>query len=205
MTTKDKIVKATIKLFNQHGLTTVTLRQIAVEIGISHGNLAYHYSNKGVILGEIYTRMDEEMATTVYPSKEKIDLFHFNNLFMRISNFQKKYRFFYMDILEISRHHPEIIQRYRHTIKIRRDQFKLLFNTLIEMELLKPEPEPGYYKTLVHGIWVMSTFWLQQTKILGEHHPSIDSNSEVVHVWKIMLPHLTEKGLEQYRTIEHEY
>lgn len=204
MNTKDKIVKATVKLFNEHGVTKVTLRQIAAEIGISHGNLAYHYSNKGVILNEIYTRMDEEMATTVYPSKEKVDLVHFNFIYEKISRFQKKYRFFYMDILEISRHHPEIIKRYRETIRVRRQQYKQLFDTLIEKGYIKEESEPGYYKSLIHAIWVMSTFWLQQKQILGNRHPSIDSNSDVLHVWKIMQPHLTEKGREQYSKIQNE-
>lgn len=204
MDTKDKIIKASIKLFNQDGISKVTLRQIAAEIGISHGNLAYHYPNKKAILEEVYTQMDKEMDKRVLPEKANINLIHYNGLFRSISNFQKRHSFFYMDMLEIARQYPEIINRYRTTIKKRRKQFSLMFSTLIEKKLIKPEPEIRYYEFLTHAIWVMSTYWLQQKKILGEAHPAINSNEAIDHIWKILLPHLTEKGIQEYKLIKNE-
>jgi hypothetical protein len=45
-------------------------------------------------------------------------------------------------------------------------------------------------------IWVMSTFWLQHLKILGPSHPVVGKVGEVFHhVWEILLPYLTARGL----------
>lgn len=198
MDTKERIIKAAIELFNKDGINNVTIRHIAAEIGISHGNLAYHYKNKERIIDEIYTRMDREMSDAVFPEGD-LSLKHYHNLLKRISEFQKRHKFFYMDMLEIARQYPAIIERYRKTISIRSDQYKKLISVFIEKGLVKEEPEPGFYESLFHSIWVMSTFWLQQKKILGEKHPLIKSGSGIKHVWEILLPHLTRKGLRAYQ------
>jgi AcrR family transcriptional regulator len=200
--TKDRIIQASIRLFNIHGVSKVTLRQIAAEIGISHGNLAYHYKNTEVVLHEIYTRMEAEMATAVYPAHGKVDLVYYNALLYRISDFQRRHRFFYMDMLEITRRYPELIQRYRATIVVRREQTRQLFESLLAQKFLKPEPEPGFYLSLAHAIWVMSTFWLQQEKILGPEHPAVRAGNDIQHIWEILLPHLTRKGLRSYYCIQ---
>ena len=48
--TKQKIIQASIELFNQKGWTNVRLQNIADRCGISVGNLAYHYANKAAII-----------------------------------------------------------------------------------------------------------------------------------------------------------
>jgi AcrR family transcriptional regulator len=200
MNTKDKIIRASIELFNIHGVTKISLRDIANKIGISHGNLAYHFKNKQWIIDEIYTRMEKEMDDVVFPGGN-LSLRHYHNLLKEISDFQKRYRFFYMDMLEITRRYPKVIERYRNTITKRGDEKEQLLKHFIEMGLVKTEPEPGFYRSLFHSIWVMSTFWLQHKKILGEDHPTITSGSDIRHVWEILLPHLTDKGLKEYRVI----
>ncbi len=199
--TKDRILATSIRLFNKHGITAVSLRQIADSMGISHGNLAYHYKNKSVIIQEIYTRMDQEMSNAVFPGFEEADLFHCHRLLHRISEFQSRHRFFYMDMLEISRRFPKVIKRYRETIRIRRIQTVQLFDALIAKGLIAEEPEIGFYRSLSHAIWVMSTFWLQQEHILGKNHPAIKSGSDIKHIWEILFPHLTEDGLKEFRRL----
>ncbi len=60
--TKNKIIEAAIQLFNEKGLSNVRLQQIADETGISVGNLAYHYSNKDLIVTSVYERLFEEFS-----------------------------------------------------------------------------------------------------------------------------------------------
>lgn len=200
MTTKDNIILASVKLFNRRGVSRVSLRQIAGEAGISHGNLAYHFKNKTRIVDEIYTRMEKEMDNVVFPGGS-LSLVHYHQLFLRIGNFQKKYRFFYMDMLEITRRYPETIARYRKTVTRRSSENDQLMRHFIKKGLVKTEPGPGFYRSLFHSIWVMSTFWLQHKKILGDDHPTKATGSGIKHVWEIMLPHLTEAGLKEYRKI----
>jgi AcrR family transcriptional regulator len=198
--TVDRIMEASIQVFNADGIPQASLRGIAERTGISHGNLAYHFANKGEILDEIYTRMEVEMDAAMFPRGE-VDLGHYHGLLKRISAFHDRYRFFYLDMLEIARNYPRVIRRYRKTIERRFTQHDELMAALICNGLVKREPVPGLYRSLFHSVWVMSTFWLQHKKILGENHPVIDSGSDIRHVWEIMLPHLTVRGLRQFRAL----
>lgn len=199
MKTRGKIVEASIRLFNMYGITQVSLRQIASEINISHGNLAYHYKSKEDILNEIYTKMEDEMSDAVFPEGDH-SLDHYHRLLKRISSFQKQHEFFYMDMLSIAREYPEFIERYRKTVSKRSEEYDELIKHFIQKGLVKPEEENGFYRSLFHSIWVMSSFWLQQRKILGETHPLINSGNDIKHVWEILLPHLTHDGLREYQS-----
>lgn len=200
MKTKDRILEKSIDMFNERGITKVTIRHIAAELRISHGNLAYHFKNKEVIIGEIYTRMADEMATAVYPGGD-FSLLYLQTLLEMIRDFQCKYRFFYMDMLEISRKYPAIISRYRETLKVRNAQFQQLIDHFIRKELLKSPPEEGYYLSLFHSIWTVLTFRLNEELILGEHHPYLKSGSAIKKAWEILLPHLTAAGEREYQTL----
>jgi AcrR family transcriptional regulator len=200
MRTVDRIIEVSIRLFNADGIAQASLRGIAEEVGISHGNLAYHFANKSKILDEIYARMESEMDAAMFPEGD-VTLQHYNALLRRISVFHERYRFFYLDMLEIARHYPRVIRRYRATIARRFEEHDELVNGLVRNGLVKHEPVPGLYRSLFHSIWVMSTFWLQHKKILGENHPVIDSGSDIRHVWEILLPHLTAKGLREFREV----
>lgn len=198
MKTEEKIIRQSIKLFNAEGMTKVSLRDIAASVGISIGNLTYHFKNKEVILEEIYRRMEEEMDEVVFPNEEIVDLFHYQDLLERISEFQYRHRFFYLDLLEISRRYPNVIKKYRETVKIREKEKGMLFDTLMQKKLIKTETVKGFYRSLGHAVWVMSTFWLQQKHVLGAGHPLIRSATDIDHVWEIMIPYLTKKGMRQF-------
>lgn len=50
MTTKEKILTKALKQFNEEGSEIITTRHIAKAIGISQGNLHYHYPTKDVVI-----------------------------------------------------------------------------------------------------------------------------------------------------------
>ncbi len=61
MTTKEKILEAARELFNKEGIDAITTRHVAARLGISHGNLCYHYPRKEILIEKLYYELVEKL------------------------------------------------------------------------------------------------------------------------------------------------
>lgn len=57
MKTRDRILLTSVELFNKNGVVAVTTNHIAKEMGISPGNLYFHFSNKEDIVRHLFKIM----------------------------------------------------------------------------------------------------------------------------------------------------
>ena len=60
--TRDRILEAALRLFNDDGLPGVSTHRIAAELGISPGNLHYHCKSKRLIVGWLFRRFEDRLA-----------------------------------------------------------------------------------------------------------------------------------------------
>ncbi|MGB0524212.1 MAG: TetR/AcrR family transcriptional regulator [Flammeovirgaceae bacterium] len=196
--TKEKILKEAVRLFNEKGYAHVSLRDIAKAIGISQGNLTYHYKTKVMLMMAIYERMLEESQTYIMPGGF-LTLHHFEQMLNKFYVYQHKYRFFFIDIVHISRTYPDLGLMYEKSVYQRMADGRKLIDYYVETGRMKPEDEFIDYGRLGHSIWMVSAFWLSQREIIPD--AAVQEASPIQHLWHLVMPVLTEKGLEEYREI----
>ena len=200
LNTKQKILKASISLFNEKGMANVRLQQIANETGISVGNLAYHFRNKEAIVEmineELYKEASEILSTyRIFPN-----LIDFDNQLSKYFSFIQKYPFYFLDLLEIERHYPEIrSKRQIHIAKMIR-QIRKRFDFNYQRKLIKEEPRPHVYDSIANVIWVLITFWVPQNLVRGTE-ASIEEKQFKEMVWNQMYPYFTKKGIAEYNQL----
>jgi AcrR family transcriptional regulator len=193
--TKQKILDASIHLFNENGLANVRLQQIADLTGISVGNLAYHFKNKDAIVSYVYVSVFEEFSTIlsqylVYPNLIDID-----NQLTNYFAFFTKYQFYLVDLFEIERSFPTISKQWQNLVSKMHFQIRKRIDFFCQKEIFSPEPHEGIYEILTNNVWMSIVFWIPQQILKGQ---TISELKFKEAVWSQMLPYLSPKGLEEY-------
>ncbi|HEY5975523.1 MAG TPA: TetR/AcrR family transcriptional regulator, partial [Geobacteraceae bacterium] len=95
--TKSRILETAIELFNDKGTKAVTTNHIAAALGISPGNLYYHFRNKEEIIRAIFDQMDRVGLGDygeIIAKNPAGSLAAMEETFMMIQRFNWRYRFF---------------------------------------------------------------------------------------------------------------
>jgi len=200
ISTKERILLTAIEMFNEHGIQNITSRHIAAEMGIAYGNLDYHYKNKEALLLAIYKEMRSEMSNSYLLREEySTALEHFHRLLAHLEKFQYKYRFFNLDVLEITRSFPKINKLITKTLALRKQQMAELFKQFVKEGYLLERTDEDYGR-LQHSIRIVVTFWLSQEEVLTNYKPT--ENGEMSrYIWELLLPLMTERGHEEYQRL----
>ena len=103
---KKLILDTARRLYNERGLSNVTIRQIAQEMKISSGNLTYHFEKRGDLVKGIFKDLNsiEEKFLTLY-RQTTLNNRQLNNLMKSHAKAMFHYRFFWLDFVQIGREH----------------------------------------------------------------------------------------------------
>lgn len=196
MTTREKIIVESVELFNSRGISPVTLRDIADRVGISIGNLAYHFKNKDFIIEEIFRLMEEERQKRLSEVQMIPSFDNANRQTLAILKISYKYRFFYLDTLDILRAYPSIAKLHKKQVEESINYVKAILDYSVGSGNMKPEPYPGCYRRLSETVWSIMQFWLMSEAIRGIKKHS--ANEARITMWSLVEPHLTEKGRKNF-------
>lgn len=193
--TKQRIIEAAISLFNTNGIANVRLTQISDEVGISVGNLAYHYKNKEAIVEAVYAQLIEEFAEVLSEYLTDSSLLDFDKQISSYYAFFKHNRFYLFNIFEIERSYPTIHSRWQRYISKMIVQLRKRLDYLVDYGSMEKEKADGDFDLFAQLIWITITFWIPQQVIRGKTH-----RHEMYRkaVWALIVPQLTSKGKEEY-------
>ena len=109
--TRDRVLQTSLALFNANGLAAVSTHKIAAEMGISSGNLHYHFKTKQLVVERLFMRFAQrlEPLDAAYAGIGAIDdlwlLLH-----LRYEAIHE-YRFVYRDMATLASEYPVLGQR----------------------------------------------------------------------------------------------
>ncbi|MEL6676339.1 MAG: TetR/AcrR family transcriptional regulator [Bacteroidota bacterium] len=193
LSTKEKIMAEATRYFNEVGFGAVTLFELARELNMSRGNLAYHFKDKEALLAAIAGQMWQKIERERSKSRQLPSFENLHNEVQLYYKFQREYAFIFLDHHVLN--HPVIKEDSRKmtTQTIQDNKAAIAFS--IRLGNMKPEPYPGVYNNLAFISWMMAFFWLPQQVIRGE---KTEEDGEKM-IWSMLVPHLTEKGLESFQ------
>jgi AcrR family transcriptional regulator len=196
MGTKERIVEAAIRLFNERGTAAVSTNHIAEEAGISPGNLYYHFGNKEEIIRAIFGRMIvawEAMSELLHDRAPTLtDL---RGVLQETYPVLWEYRFFYREFVALMRRDPELGLRYLDVRERGLANTEFLLENFVEGGVLREIEDPTAVTKLAKLFWLIAEFWLPFVE-MGEEAVGPERLQEGVGLMmQILKPYMTEEAL----------
>ena len=204
--TRERILETALSLFNTFGEPTVTTAAIALELGISPGNLYYHYHSKEKIVDDLFAAFRKEIETTLAAPQRRLPHAEDCWLFLHLV-FEAiwKFRFLYRDI-------NELISRYRCV----ETQFKRIVahKTRVAEDILLGLVQAGQMQaskreaaTLAENMTLVATYWLS---FEFARRPRETQNAEALargafQVMSLAAPYLAPRERELFDHLAEQY
>ncbi|MGR5069359.1 MULTISPECIES: TetR/AcrR family transcriptional regulator [Vibrio] len=129
MKTKSRILEVSRCLFNQHGVEPISSLQIATELGISPGNLYYHFRGKDEILAVLVSECDQLFADDSQAFLREVEsLEHYWAFLHRLMEHFLRYQFIFRSLDHLHCDSPALGRRIRALVR----RLKGLIMTMLE-------------------------------------------------------------------------
>jgi AcrR family transcriptional regulator len=157
--TRERILELALKLYNEFGEPNVTTTILSDEMGISPGNLYYHFRNKDEITHSVFEEFEKQMDRVFALTRDREanieDAWFFLHLvFEQIW----KYRFLYRDLNDLLSRSRKLELHFQ-TLSKRKSQAALhLIEGLAASGTLSASPRE--MQALATNMVVVSTYWL---------------------------------------------
>jgi len=165
MSRKLEILETARKLFNKSNTQAVTTNHIAKAMGISPGNLHYHYANREEIIRVLYKKLIEETSLEVNELPKSIEVLNAHHKVL--IGVQWKFRFFFRELLFLFSRDEKLRVMYVEDNIAHRGRIKRVMQNLInngEMQIASDEA----LEHMVDSLLMAWQFYTSYMYTLGE-------------------------------------
>jgi AcrR family transcriptional regulator len=202
--TRQRILDASLAMFNTQGEPNVTTNHIADELEISPGNLYYHFRNKDDIIEQLFARYEERMDNALaapsgrLPELEDIWL-QLHLVFECIWD----YRFLYRDLVEIVTRNRRLRLRFARILKRADERAHLVMRGLSQAEIMRGTADE--LEAAATNVLVLSTFWLNYAAVRGDRDEQVAIRQGIVQVMMLLAPFLRDAERVHLNTLIRAY
>lgn len=204
--TKDRILQASISLFNDVGERQVTTNHIAAHLGISPGNLYYHFRNKEDIIRQIFREYAKLLDSRIKPpadSSQALDML--TEYLDAVFELMWRFQFFYANLPDILARDPALQQDYLQV------QHGVLGRVMSVIKALKAAGviniDEHDIRDVAHNIKLLVTFWISYLKTQAPEAAVNKANlyRGVLKVLLLFKPYATAQALPDINTLQQHY
>ncbi len=181
--TKDRILQASLQLFNEKGERSVTTNHIAAELGISPGNLYYHFRNKNEIIKELMSKYQQETLDMLALPEERVlnanDKIHY---FQVLSSQLWTYRFLHRDVYHLIENNEDFKKMYPRFAGQVMKQGHKIYQAFVDAGLM--QMTSSEIEALIINLWIVLTNWTNFLYMSG--HIRDSDHLEERWVWQAL-------------------
>ena len=202
--TRQRILDASLVMFNAQGEPNVTTNHIADELEISPGNLYYHFRNKDDIIEQLFGGYEQRMDAALsapegrLPGLEDVWL-QLHLVFECIWD----YRFLYRDLVDILTRNRRLRLRFARILKRADEQAHQVMRGLVQAGVMRASADE--VDAAATNILVIATFWLNYAAARGDKDERTSIRDGIVQVMMLIAPFLRDAERVHLHTLTRAY
>ena len=207
--TAERIVASALGLFNRFGEPNVAATMVAADLGISPGNLYYHYPGKEDIVNHLFGQYLNDLQALLPASLDVKDLedawFFMHSLFELVW----RYRFLYRDLNDLLSKYRQLEQQVKQVLANKHASFLTLLKCMTDQGLLTQNATER--DSSATQMLVMLTWWLSYEYVRDPRHALEDANAQggvsrgAQQVLGLLLPYLQAQPKSQLTALLQMY
>ena len=202
--TRQRILDASLVMFNAQGEPNVTTNHIADELEISPGNLYYHFRNKDDIIEQLFGGYEQRMDAALtapegrLPGLEDVWL-QLHLVFECIWD----YRFLYRDLVDILTRNRRLRLRFARILKRADEQAHQVMRGLVQAGVMRASADE--LDAAATNVLVIATFWMNYAAARGDKDERASIRDGIVQVMMLIAPFLRDAERVHLNTLTRAY
>jgi len=207
--TAERILDTTLELFNRLGEPNVSTTLISAELGISPGNLYYHYPAKEGLILKLYDRYDAALTELLRAADDVRDVEDAWLFFHMLFELIWSYRFLYRDLNDLLSNHRKIESHFKFVLERKTRAVQAVLDGIgagSGLEIAARDAEP-----VATAMVVVLTYWLSfeyvrdPRRALEPETASAALLRGAFHVLSLLLPYLEPGQREHLHALAGRY
>lgn len=187
-----------LRLMNEEGAEAAGTTRIAAELGISPGNLYYHFKNREEIVRVLFDALEAEFRTTlVEDTVPPISPARFAAFYLKSFDLAWRYRFFFGGLLGLLRRDEVLAARYRTLQDWAIVELEKIATQLVkDGSMARPRARDGL-RSVALNTWLVWVNWIPFLQVSGERAIAHeDMVAGVSQLFDVLAPYLDD-GFER--------
>ena len=194
--TAERILEVTLELFNRFGEPNVSTTLISAELGISPGNLYYHYPAKDELINSLFDRYEASLNELLHAGGDVADVedswFFMHSLFELIW----QYRFLYRDLNDLLSKNRRLETQFQAVLKNKTRAVKALLDGMSRSGAIVIDSREVHVTATC--MVVVLTYWLSYEYVRDPRRALEAQSAQLAmlrgahHVLNLLLPYLEQ-------------
>ncbi len=207
--TAERILDTTLDLFNRFGEPNVSTTLISAELGISPGNLYYHYPAKDELITKLFDRYDAALTELLRAAEDVTDIEDAWLFFHVLFELIWAYRFLYRDLNDLLSNNRRLETHFQFVLQRKTQAVQAVLDGIGRASALRIDRRDA--EPVATAMVVVLTYWLSYEYVKNPRK-ALEPESAgpallrgAFHVLCLLLPYLDEDGREHLHALASRY
>jgi|SRR5690348_9741251 len=204
--TRERILDTSLAMFNAQGEPNVTTNHIADELGMSPGNLYYHFRNKDDIVEQLFSRYETRIDDALLVPEDRLP--NLEDIWLQLHlvfECMWAYRFLYRDLVDILARNRKLKLRFVRILTRASASAAELMRGLARAGIMRAST--AEIRALAENVLLVATFWQSYSAVRGgkAEDAQIELGKGIYQVMVLIAPFLREEEREHLNALAGAY